>query len=100
MDLEQARYVDFAALELYCHRVAGVVGLMSAEIFGYADPRDAAATRATSASRSSSPTSCRDVGEDARRGRIYLPQDDLARFGVDAVGAAARRIHATAFRAA
>ena len=41
MDLEQTRYVDFAALELYCHRVAGVVGLMSAEIFGYADPRDA-----------------------------------------------------------
>ena len=39
MDLEQTRYVDFAALELYCHRVAGVVGLLSAEIFGYADPR-------------------------------------------------------------
>jgi phytoene/squalene synthetase len=39
MDLTQARYLDFPALELYCHRVAGVVGLMSAEIFGYADPQ-------------------------------------------------------------
>ena len=41
MDLVQTRYLDFAALELYCHRVAGVVGLLSAEIFGYADAVDA-----------------------------------------------------------
>ena len=74
-------YLDFAALELYCHRVAGVVGLMSAEIFGYAD----AATRGYARDLGIAfqlTNIIRDVGEDARRGRIYLPQDDLARFGV------------------
>jgi len=81
MDLETLRYLDFAALELYCHRVAGVVGLMSAEIFGYAD----AATRGYARDLGIAfqlTNIIRDVGEDARRGRIYLPQDDLARFGV------------------
>jgi len=81
MDLEQARYVDFAALELYCHRVAGVVGLMSAEIFGYTDPRTRGYARDLGVAFQLT-NICRDVGEDARRGRIYLPQDDLARFGV------------------
>jgi 15-cis-phytoene synthase len=81
MDLEQTRYVDFAALELYCHRVAGVVGLMSAEIFGYADPRTRDYARDLGIAFQLT-NICRDVGEDARRGRIYLPQDDLARFGV------------------
>ena len=81
MDLDQVRYTDFAALELYCERVAGVVGLMSAEIFGYTD----AATRdyARDLGIAFQLTNIvRDVGEDARRGRIYLPQEDLARFGV------------------
>ena len=81
MDLDQVRYTDFAALELYCERVAGVVGLMSAEIFGYSD----AATRdyAHDLGVAFQLTNIvRDVGEDARRGRIYLPQEDLARFGV------------------
>jgi phytoene synthase len=81
MDLDQVRYTDFAALELYCERVAGVVGLMSAEIFGYVD----AATRdyARDLGIAFQLTNIvRDVGEDARRGRIYLPQEDLARFGV------------------
>ncbi|MEO8754384.1 MAG: presqualene diphosphate synthase HpnD [Casimicrobiaceae bacterium] len=81
MDLEQARYLDFPALELYCHRVAGVVGLMSAEIFGYADPRTKGYARDLGVAFQLT-NICRDVGEDARRGRIYLPQDDLARFGV------------------
>lgn len=81
MDLVQTRYLDFAALELYCHRVAGVVGLLSAEIFGYAS----AATRGYARDLGIAfqlTNICRDVGEDARRGRIYLPQEDLARFGV------------------
>ena len=81
MDLEQVRYTDFPALELYCERVAGVVGLMSAEIFGYAD----AATREYARDLGIAfqlTNIVRDVGEDARRGRIYLPQEDLARFGV------------------
>jgi phytoene synthase len=81
MDLEQSRYVDFAALELYCHRVAGVVGLLSAEIFGYSDSRTPAYARDLGVAFQLT-NICRDVGEDARRGRIYLPLDDLARFGV------------------
>ncbi len=81
MDLEQVRYVDFPALELYCHRVAGVVGLMSAEIFGYTDPATRGYARDLGIAFQLT-NICRDVGEDARRGRIYLPQEDLARFGV------------------
>ena len=81
MDLEQSRYVDFAALELYCHRVAGVVGLMSAEIFGYGDARTKDYARDLGVAFQLT-NICRDVGEDARRSRIYLPQDDLQRFGV------------------
>jgi phytoene synthase len=81
MDLEQSRYLDFPALELYCHRVAGVVGLMSAEILGYADPQTKSYARDLGVAFQLT-NICRDVGEDARRGRIYLPQDDLARFEV------------------
>ncbi|MGA8031962.1 MAG: presqualene diphosphate synthase HpnD [Casimicrobiaceae bacterium] len=81
MDLDQVRYPDFPALEIYCHRVAGVVGLMSAEIFGYEDPatRDYARDLGIAFQLTNI---IRDVGEDARRGRIYLPLDELARFGV------------------
>jgi phytoene synthase len=83
MDLEQSRYVDFPALELYCHRVAGVVGLMAARIFGYADPATADYARDLGIAFQLT-NIVRDVGEDAMRGRIYLPQEDLARFGVPA----------------
>ena len=81
MDLEHNRYGSFDDLRLYCHRVAGVVGLLSAEIFGYQDPR----TRdyAENLGMAFQLTNIiRDVGEDARRDRIYLPLDELARFGV------------------
>jgi len=81
MDLEHSRYPDFVALELYCHRVAGVVGLLSAEIFGYSDPSTRGYARDLGISFQLT-NIIRDVGEDARRGRIYLPQDELARFGV------------------
>jgi phytoene synthase len=81
MDLEQKRYLDFGALELYCHRVAGVVGLMSAEIFGYTDPATRGYARDLGIAFQLTNIT-RDVGEDARRGRIYLPQEDLQRFGV------------------
>jgi phytoene synthase len=83
MDLVQTRYLDFAGLELYCHRVAGVVGLLSAEIFGYANPSTRGYARDLGIAFQLT-NICRDVGEDARRGRIYLPQEDLARFGVAA----------------
>jgi 15-cis-phytoene synthase len=81
MDLDKVRYVDFAELETYCDRVAGAVGLMSAEIFGYEDPATRGYARDLGIAFQLT-NIIRDVGEDARRGRIYLPQDELARFGV------------------
>ena len=81
MDLDKVRYVDFAELETYCDRVAGVVGLMSAAIFGYEDASTLVYARKLGVAFQLT-NIIRDVGEDARRGRIYLPQDELARFGV------------------
>jgi 15-cis-phytoene synthase len=83
MDLQQTRYLHFADLRLYCYRVASVVGLMAAEIFGYQDR--ATLKYAHDLGIAFQLTNIiRDVGEDARRGRIYLPVDDLRRFGVTA----------------
>lgn len=81
MDLEQNRYIDFSTLERYCYRVAGVVGLLSAKIFGYVDPATGGYAQQLGIAFQLT-NIIRDVGEDARRGRIYLPQDDLERFGV------------------
>ena len=83
MDLEQQRYLDFATLERYCDLVAGGVGVMSAEIFGYSDPATLVYARDLGVAFQLT-NIIRDVGEDARRGRIYLPQDELDRFGVRA----------------
>lgn len=81
MDLTQNRYADFDQLQLYCHRVAGVVGLLSARIFGYQDARTE--TYAHDLGLAFQLTNIiRDVGEDARRNRIYLPLDELAQFDV------------------
>ena len=83
MDLTQHRYADFAALKLYCYRVASVVGLLSAEIFGYADRRTL--VYAENLGMAFQLTNIiRDVGEDARRDRIYIPVDELACFNVTA----------------
>lgn len=81
MDLEQARYADFVQLQLYCHRAAGVVGLLAAEIFGQTDRRTQKYAHTLGLAFQLT-NIIRDVGEDARRGRIYLPQDELAQFGV------------------
>lgn len=83
MDLHHARYPDFAGLERYCYHVAGVVGLLAAGIFGYANPQTLkyAETLGTAFQLTNI---IRDVGEDARKNRIYLPQDELAQFGVPA----------------
>ncbi|HTL74948.1 MAG TPA: presqualene diphosphate synthase HpnD [Casimicrobiaceae bacterium] len=81
MDLDKVRYVDFTELETYCDRVAGVVGLMAAAIFGYEDPSTLVYARKLGVAFQLT-NIIRDVGEDARRGRVYLPQEDLARFGV------------------
>jgi len=81
MDLELNRYPGFEALRLYCHRVAGVVGLLSAEIFGYQDRRTL--EYAADLGMAFQLTNIiRDVGEDARRNRIYLPLDEIERYGV------------------
>lgn len=83
MDLEYSRYPDFKSLSLYCYRVAGVVGLLSAEIFGMTDRKTQ--RYATELGTALQLTNIiRDVGEDARRGRIYLPVDELQQFNVPA----------------
>jgi phytoene synthase len=81
MDLDQNRYPDFEALKVYCHRVASVVGMLSAEIFSYQDRRTL--EYAVDLGMAFQLTNIiRDVGEDARRDRIYLPLDELERHGV------------------
>jgi len=81
MDLRQNRYLDFAALARYCHNVAGVVGEMSAGIFGASDPRSLEYARKLGLALQLT-NIIRDVGEDARRGRVYLPLDELQRHQV------------------
>ena len=74
-------YPDFKALRLYCHRVAGIVGEVAASIFGVSDR--ATLKYANKLGLAFQLTNIiRDVGEDVRRGRIYLPEDELAQFGV------------------
>lgn len=81
MDLEKKRYENYEELELYCYRVASVVGLLSIEIFGYRNSksRDYAIYLGKALQLTNI---LRDVRTDAERGRIYLPQSELARFKV------------------
>ncbi|HEX5129886.1 MAG TPA: presqualene diphosphate synthase HpnD, partial [Usitatibacter sp.] len=81
MDLVHHRYADFEELELYCHRAAGVVGQLSASIFGFANPATLEYAEALGIAFQLT-NIIRDVGEDARRDRVYLPAEELARFGV------------------
>ena len=90
MDLEFNRYPSFEVLRQYCHRVAGVVGELSAEIFGYQDRRTL--EYAADLGMAFQLTNIiRDVGEDARRNRIYLPLDEIERHGVSAADITASR---------
>ncbi len=83
MDLAQTRYLDFAALERYCHLVAGIVGEVAARIFG--QTQDATTAYAHKLGLAFQLTNIiRDVGEDAMRGRIYLPISELQQFDVKA----------------
>ena len=83
MDLAQTRYLDFAGLQRYCHLVAGVVGEVAARIFGHSDANTL--RYAHRLGRALQLTNIlRDVGDDARRGRIYLPMAELQRFDVKA----------------
>ena len=83
MDLDQTRYLDYPALQRYCHLVAGIVGEVAAQIFGQTD--DATTQYAHGLGQALQLTNIlRDVGEDALRGRIYLPVNDLQKFDVKA----------------
>ena len=81
MDLQHVRYADFKTLQLYCYRVAAVVGQLAAAIFGYSE-RETLKYAHDLGLAFQLTNIIRDVGEDARRNRIYLPQDELAQFGV------------------
>jgi phytoene synthase len=83
MDLAQSRYLDFAGLRLYCHRVAGVVGLLAAGIFGFRNAQTLEYAEKLGLAFQLT-NIIRDVGEDARNNRIYLPMDELKRFEVPA----------------
>ncbi|MEQ1536248.1 MAG: presqualene diphosphate synthase HpnD [Burkholderiaceae bacterium] len=83
MDLNQSRYLDYPNLQRYCHLVAGVVGEVAAKIFGQTDPKTT--EYAHKLGQAFQLTNIiRDVGEDARRGRIYLPMNELQQFDVKA----------------
>lgn len=83
MDLTQTRYLDFKSLQLYCYRVASAVGLLTVEVFGHEDRQTLKYAHDLGLALQLT-NIIRDVGEDARRGRIYLPVDELQRFNVPA----------------
>ena len=83
MDLTQTRYLDWTGLERYCYRAAAVVGLLAAGIFGYRDARTLEYARELGIAFQLT-NIIRDVGEDARMNRIYLPMADLKQFNVPA----------------
>lgn len=84
MDLTKFRYRNFEELRLFCYRVASVVGLMMSRVIGFENPadRDRALPHAIDLGIAMQLTNIlRDIGEDLERGRIYLPLDEIARFG-------------------
>ncbi|MFM7531484.1 MAG: presqualene diphosphate synthase HpnD [Rubrivivax sp.] len=83
MDLRQTRYLDFPGLARYCHLVAGIVGEVASGIFGRTEPATLAYAHRLGLALQLTNV-IRDVGDDARRGRIYLPMDELGRYGVKA----------------
>jgi phytoene synthase len=83
MDLDQTRYLDYPGLQRYCHLVAGVVGEVAAGIFGQTDPQTTAYAHKLGQALQLT-NILRDVGEDALRGRIYLPVNELQQFDVKA----------------
>ena len=83
MDLTQTRYLDYPGLSRYCHLVAGVVGEVAAKIFGQTDPQTTQYAH-TLGQAFQLTNILRDVGEDAMRGRIYLPINELKQFDVKA----------------
>jgi len=83
MDVDQTHYPDFSALEQYCYRVAGVVGLLSIEIFGYKNKQTQEYAKYLGNALQLT-NIIRDIREDSQRSRIYLPEDELAKFNISA----------------
>ncbi len=83
MDLDQTRYLDFPGLQKYCWHVASVVGILSAKIFGVTNPQTLEYAEKLGLAFQLT-NIIRDVGEDARKGRIYLPVNELQQFNVTA----------------
>jgi len=83
MDLTQTRYLDYIGLQRYCWHVASVVGILSASIFGVTDPKTLQFAEKLGLAFQLT-NIIRDVGDDARKGRIYLPVNELQQFGVTA----------------
>jgi len=83
MDLDQTRYLDYPGLQKYCWHVASVVGILSASIFGATRPETLLYAEKLGLAFQLT-NIIRDVGEDARKGRIYLPVNELQQFGVTA----------------
>ena len=81
MDLDYNAYRTFKELSLYCYRAASVVGLMAAEIFGYENRRTQKYAHDLGLAFQLT-NILRDVAEDARRGRVYIPEEDMSRFNV------------------
>ncbi|NBS78045.1 MAG: squalene synthase HpnD, partial [Betaproteobacteria bacterium] len=90
MDLNQTRYLDFAGLQCYCHLVAGVVGEVAARIFGQSQAQTTHYAHQLGLAFQLT-NIIRDVGEDALRGRIYLPVNELQQFNVSAKDILERR---------
>lgn len=90
VDLEQTRFLDFPALQRYCHLVAGVVGEVAANIFGRTEAQTVQYAHQLGLAMQLT-NIIRDVGDDARRGRIYLPVSELQRFEVKASEILARQ---------
>jgi phytoene synthase len=83
IDLDQTRFLDYPALQRYCHLVAGVVGEVAANIFGHSQAATTAYAHQLGLAMQLT-NIIRDVGDDARRGRVYLPVSELQRFDVKA----------------
>jgi phytoene synthase len=91
-DIEPVRFATFRELERYCYQVAGTVGLMITPVAGYRGGASALEHAKTLGTAMQLTNILRDVGEDVRRDRIYLPQEDLLRFGVTEADLAAGRV--------
>ncbi|XP_059628803.1 phytoene synthase 2, chloroplastic-like [Cornus florida] len=97
MDTRKSRYASFEELYLYCYYVAGTVGLMSVPVMGIAPDSSVSAQRVYNAAlylgiANQLTNILRDVGEDALRGRVYLPQDELAQFGLSEEDVFSRKV--------